>query len=82
MTFSCICVLYPKLVYLLHFSPFYFSSLLMVSSTDIKILYSVFKNSIFILYRKYITHIRWLSLYKLSLFVVIAAPEPLELRSL
>jgi hypothetical protein len=53
MTYPCIYVLYPKLVHPLHFSPFYLSPLLMVSSIGLKILYSL-------LYRKYITHIHLL----------------------
>jgi hypothetical protein len=46
-------VLWPELVHPLHFSPFYLSSLLMVISTGLNILY-------LFLYRKYINHIHLL----------------------
>jgi hypothetical protein len=49
MTFPCICVLYLELILPLHFSPFYLTSL-MVISTGLKVLYSF-------VCRKYINHI-------------------------
>jgi hypothetical protein len=53
VTFSCIYVLQPKLVHLLYFSYFYLMLLLVVFSTDLKILYSF-------LYEEYINHIHLL----------------------
>jgi hypothetical protein len=67
MTFPCIRALYPKLAHPFHFSPFYLSPLLMVSSTGLKILYSF-------LYRKYITHIHFLDI--LNLWWVISGCNP------
>jgi hypothetical protein len=54
MMFLCTYVLYPELVHLLRCSPFYLSLLLMMSSTDLKILY-------LFLYRKYVNHIHLLN---------------------
>jgi hypothetical protein len=50
MTFLCMYVLYPELVHLLHFSPFYLNSCLTVISAGLKNLYAF-------LYRKYINNI-------------------------
>jgi hypothetical protein len=63
----CIYVLKLELLYLLYFSPFYLSPILIVISTDSKILYSF-------LYRKYINHVHLLNFLLLPSFSDLTSP--------
>jgi hypothetical protein len=63
----CIYVLTLELLYLLYFSPFYLSPILMVISTGSKILYSF-------LYRKYINHVHLLNFLLLPSFSDLIFP--------